>query len=204
MRKMTPGGPVLARSRARRQQLRSSTFRPILSPGDRILIAIMSICWLVCLVDFWVWWLEPVHRTSLIGLVINSVVLAYVSCYPVFFVVAANRLRNVSQSVAVPLLRTAFVVTRAPSEPWDVARSTLIAMLESGLPAALRRLALRRTAPAWRSSTGARNTAWSWPPATARRIITADLATADQVQGRQPGLLLRPLGLPQLRRCRPA
>ena len=29
----------------------------------------------------------------------------------------------------------------------------------------------------------------------------AELATADEVQGREPGLLLRPLGLPQLRRC---
>jgi cellulose synthase/poly-beta-1,6-N-acetylglucosamine synthase-like glycosyltransferase len=133
VRKMTPGGPVLARGRARRQ-LRGSTFRAILSPGDRILIAVMSICWLVCLVDFWVWWLEPVHRTSLIGLVINSIVLAYVSCNPAFFVLAANHQRLVNKSIAVPLLRTAFVVTRAPSEPWDVARSTLSAMLSQEFP----------------------------------------------------------------------
>ena len=133
VRKMTPGGPVLARGRARRQ-LRSSTFRAVLSPGDRILIAVMSICWLACLVDFWVWWLEPVHRTSLIGLVLNSIVLAYLSCNPAFFVLAANHQRNVNKSIAVPLLRTAFVVTRAPSEPWDVARSTLSAMLSQEIP----------------------------------------------------------------------
>ena len=82
--------------------LRSSTFRPMLSPGDPIIIAIMSICWLVCLVDFWVWWLEPVHRTSLIGLVINSIVLAYVSCNPAFFVLAANHQRNVNSRSPSP------------------------------------------------------------------------------------------------------
>ena len=133
VKEITPGGPVLARQPTRRR-LRSSTFRAILSPGDRILIAVMSICWAVCLADFWVWWLEPVHRTSVIGVVMNSIVLMYVSCYPAFFVLAANHQRNVNKSLAVPLVRTAMVVTRAPSEPWDVARSTLRAMLSQEFP----------------------------------------------------------------------
>ena len=81
-----------------------------------------------------VWWLQPAHRISLVGTLLNSVVLVYITCYPVFFVVAANRLRNVRKSVAVPLLRVAFVVTRAPSEPWDVARATLTAMLGQEFP----------------------------------------------------------------------
>ena len=128
VKEITSGGPILAQQPTRRR-LRSSTFRAILSPGDRIFIAFMSICWAVCLADFWVWWLEPVHRTSVIGVVINSIVLMYVSCYPAFFVLAANHQRNVNESLEVPLVRTAMVVTRAPSEPWDVARSTLRAML---------------------------------------------------------------------------
>ena len=70
---------------------------------------------------------RAVHRISTLGTVLNSIVLIYITCYPAFFVLAANHLRNVSRSVAVPLLRTAFVVTRAPSEPWDVAKSTLTA-----------------------------------------------------------------------------
>jgi hypothetical protein len=111
---------VLAR-RQQRRRLRSSTFRPVLPAADRVLIAGLTLCWLICVGDFWLWWLQPAHRLSLLGLVLNSAVLLYVSGYPVFFVVGINRLRNTSGSVTVPLLRVAFVVTRAPSEPWDVA-----------------------------------------------------------------------------------
>ena len=133
VRRISPSGPVLA-TRPLRRRLRGSTFRAVLTPAGRLAIAVFSICWLACLADFWVWWLEPTHRASTFGTLINSVVLVYITCYPVFFVVAANRLRNVSQSVAIPLLRVAFVVTRAPSEPWDVAKATLIAMLGQEFP----------------------------------------------------------------------
>jgi cellulose synthase/poly-beta-1,6-N-acetylglucosamine synthase-like glycosyltransferase len=84
--------------------------------------------------DFWVLWLEPGHRVGLFGLVINSAVLIYVSGFPFFFVGVANRLRKVNPEISVPLLRVAFVVTRAPSEPWEVVRSTLTAMLEQDFP----------------------------------------------------------------------
>ena len=131
--KVTPSGPVLA-NRPGRRRLRKSTFAPILRPATRLIIAVLSVCWAICITSFWVWWLEPVHRRGILGLALNSAVLCYVSCYPVFFVVGINRLRNVSRSVSVPLLRVAFVVTRAPSEPWEVAKSTLRAMLRQDFP----------------------------------------------------------------------
>ena len=133
VRKISASGPVLA-PRQERRHLRNSTFRPVLLPQDRALIAGMTTAWMICVGDFWLWWLQPSHRLSFLGLVLNSLVLLYVSCYPVFFVVGINRLRNTSRSVTVPLLRVAFVVTRAPSEPWDVARSTLSAMLDQDYP----------------------------------------------------------------------
>jgi cellulose synthase (UDP-forming) len=132
IQKVTPGGPVLARLPKRR--LRSSTFSPAVGTRVRILITVLSTGWIACLANFWVWWLEPSHRTSAAGTVINSLIIAYVTCFPIFFVVAANHLRRVSRSVAVPLLRTAFVVTRAPSEPWEVAEATLTAMLHQDFP----------------------------------------------------------------------
>ena len=83
---------------------------------------------------FWDWWLTPAHRISTFGLVANSLVLAYISCFPVLFVIVVNRLRKVSRTVSVPDLRVAFVVTRAPSEDWDMARSTLTAMRAQQFP----------------------------------------------------------------------
>ena len=131
--KATRYGPVISSATSSRR-LRKSTFSAALSPGDRLVVGIISVCWLACLVDFWVWWLQPAHRASAFGIVANSIVLCYVTCCPIFFILAVNRLRHVSPAVAVPMLRVAFIVTRAPSEPWDVAKATLTAMLDQDFP----------------------------------------------------------------------
>lgn len=126
-------GPVIARG-VHRRRLRKSTFAPVLSTTDRIVIAVLSVCWMACLIDFWAWWLQPAHQITFYGSALNTVVLVYLTCFPVFFVAAVNRLRDVRKQVAVPLLRVAFIVTRAPSEPWEVARTTLEAMLNQDFP----------------------------------------------------------------------
>lgn len=127
-------GPVLARRRDPIRRVRHSTFTEALRSADRAFITVMSGLWLGCLVIFWAWWLSPVHWEGLAGLVVNSVVLAYVSGFPVFFVISVNRLRKVNPAIAIPLMRVAFVVTHAPSEPWPVARTTLEAMLAQDYP----------------------------------------------------------------------
>ncbi len=134
VRRFSGLGPVLAPRREPRRRLRHSTFISALSRSDRALVTVMSGAWLGCLVIFWSWWLEPAHRAGVAGLVVNSVVLGYLSGFPVFFVIGANRLRRVNTAIAVPLLRVAFVVTHAPSEPWPVVRATLEAMLAQDYP----------------------------------------------------------------------
>ncbi len=131
--KVLPIGPVLA-PHPQRRKLRKSTFGYVLSPAARVLVAALSLGWAASLISFWMWWLQPAHRITLMGQLLNSVLLIYVLCYPVFYVIAANRLRNLRPSVSMPLLRTAFVVTKAPSEPWPVARQTLTAMLAQDFP----------------------------------------------------------------------
>lgn len=132
--RLSPHGPVLARRTAPRRRLRASSFVNALSNPDQVLVTVLSGAWLAALYIFWTWWLAPEHRLSIFGLVVNSSILAYVSGFPVFFIVSANRLRRVNPALAVPLMRVAFVVTHAPSEPWPVARSTLTAMLEQDYP----------------------------------------------------------------------
>jgi cellulose synthase (UDP-forming) len=133
VQKATRYGPLISPGSPHRR-LRKSTFSAVLGRTDRLFVGVVSLCWLACLVEFWVWWLAPAHRTNLFGIIANSFVLCYLTAYPVFFIAAINRLRNVSAAVAVPMLRVAFIVTRAPSEPWDVARSTLDAMLDQDFP----------------------------------------------------------------------
>lgn len=131
--RVSHSGPTITRDR-RLRRLRTSTFTWALARPDRILVAVLSLTWLACLAFFWTWWLQPGHRVGVIGEITNSLVLAYVSCFPAFFVAAVNRLRRVRPDLPLPLLRVAFVVTRAPSEPWEVARETLTAMRAQDFP----------------------------------------------------------------------
>jgi cellulose synthase/poly-beta-1,6-N-acetylglucosamine synthase-like glycosyltransferase len=65
---------------------------------------------------------------------LNSGLLFVISSQPVFFFLAANRLRGINPELEIPALRVAMVVTRAPSEPWSVAQDTLLAMLGQRYP----------------------------------------------------------------------
>jgi cellulose synthase/poly-beta-1,6-N-acetylglucosamine synthase-like glycosyltransferase len=129
-----PSGPVFEGARSRPRRLRRRTFVPVLGRADRVLTAVLTLGWLVCLVLFWIWLLQPAHRISWLGLSVNGAVLAYLSVMPVYFMVGVNRLRRVDPKIEVPELRAAFVVTRAPSEPWRVAMKTLDAMLHQRYP----------------------------------------------------------------------
>lgn len=128
-----PDGPVLTRPARGLTPLPSSFVRAF-SHWDRFLVAVLSLGWAACLVWFWAWWLEPSHRIGWLGLVINSALLLYLTYLPVHFLVALNRMRRFAPTIKVPALHTAFVVTRAPSEGWDIARTTLEAMLDQEFP----------------------------------------------------------------------
>ncbi|MCL7427197.1 glycosyltransferase family 2 protein [Streptomyces sp. YS415] len=128
-----PDGPVLARV-SRRLTHRPSCFVRAFSRADRFLVLLLSAGWAACLVWFWVWWLQPTHRLGWPGMIVNSALLLYLTYLPVHFLVALIRMRRFDPQVAVPELRTAFVVTRAPSEGWDIARTTLEAMLDQDFP----------------------------------------------------------------------
>jgi len=132
--RFSKAGPVLVRRQRPRTRLRASTFTDALRRRDQALVVVMSGAWLACVVIFCSWWLEPAHRIGVVGLVVNSAVLAYVSVFPASFIVGINRLRKVNPDIAVPMLRVAFVVTHAPSEPWPVVRQTLDAMLAQKYP----------------------------------------------------------------------
>lgn len=129
----TKFGPVLSAGQPRRK-LNHATFKVALRPKDRVVIAVLSTLWGACLFDFWRWWLQPVHQTFPFGAVLNAVALGYLTCFPACFVIPLNRLRRVNGNIPVPALRVAFIVTRAPSEPWPVAEATLRAMLRQDFP----------------------------------------------------------------------
>ncbi|MEU6259905.1 glycosyltransferase [Streptomyces sp. NPDC047043] len=126
-------GPVFAKQ-PRALEPRPGDWVPRLRRTDRITVALLAACWAAALVCFWEWWLREEHRVGWLGFAVNSALLLYLSLLPLYFVVAVLRLRTLSPEIEVSPLRTAFVVTRAPSEPWKVARTTLSAMLHQDFP----------------------------------------------------------------------
>lgn len=128
-----PAGPVFRRASPARP-LDLSLMAPALRRRDRALITLMSVGWMICFVRFWLWWLEPQNRTGWAGLVLNSAVLLYVTAIPLYFLLSVCWLRRPDPRLPMPALRVAFVVTKAPSEPWPVARHTLSRMLAQDFP----------------------------------------------------------------------
>lgn len=128
-----PDGPVFAEPR-RALETRPTSFVRQFGTADRVKVAALTLGWVGCLVWFWVWWLSPEHRIGWVGLAVNSALLLYLALLPVHFLVAVVRLRRFDSQIEVPLVRAAFVVTRAPSEHWDIARTTLEAMLQQDYP----------------------------------------------------------------------
>jgi cellulose synthase (UDP-forming) len=131
---VTDHGPVLSGRRAPQLPMNSDLYVRVLSPGRRDVIAALTLGWGIAFVAFWMWWLQPEHNVGWPGLLLNSVLLFYLSYLPSYFLIAVNRLRQINPALPVPDLPVAFVVTKAPSEPWDVAKKTIQAMLDQDFP----------------------------------------------------------------------
>ncbi|WP_194923034.1 glycosyltransferase family 2 protein [Catenulispora pinisilvae] len=131
--RITPHGPFFARP-PHRSRIARSTLVPTLAARDRVTIAVLAAGWLVCFAAFWQWWLAPGHRVTWAGLVLTSLLLLYLTCQASYFLLAVSRLPKVDPATGIPRLRLAIAVTRAPSEPWSMARHTLEAMLAQDFP----------------------------------------------------------------------
>ncbi|GAA2653184.1 glycosyltransferase [Streptomyces aculeolatus] len=131
--RLSPDGPAFGRP-SRSLRTRATSFVTVLSRADQAKVATLTAGWLLCLVWFWSWWLQPAHRIGWPGLIVNSVLLMYLTLMPLHFLVPVLRLRRFHPRIDVPRVRTAFVVTRAPSEHWEMARGTLLAMLAQDFP----------------------------------------------------------------------
>jgi cellulose synthase/poly-beta-1,6-N-acetylglucosamine synthase-like glycosyltransferase/beta-mannanase len=134
----------VATDRAHRPARASASPHPELGSGglakalprrDRVALAALAGLWLASVVFFWLWWLEPAHQATLAGLVVNSAVLAFdLVAVPAWFFFFVLRMRRSVPALEVPELRTAIIVTKAPSEPWPLVRTTLEAMLRQDFP----------------------------------------------------------------------
>lgn len=94
----------------------------------------LVLLWLGALVYFWSWWLRTEHWVSWFGMTVNSLMLFWTTFLPAWFFFFVHRAKKPNPSLAVPAARVAMIVTKAPSEPWEVVRTTLEAMLRQDFP----------------------------------------------------------------------
>uniref|UniRef100_UPI0025DC8D26 glycosyltransferase n=1 Tax=uncultured Phenylobacterium sp. TaxID=349273 RepID=UPI0025DC8D26 len=86
--------------------------------------------WLAALLYFWIWWLTPAHVVTSLRYATVTIVLLWITLIPAYFIVLFHGARTpVRAGRPPPGCRVAIVVTRAPSEPFAIARKTLEAAL---------------------------------------------------------------------------
>lgn len=108
---------------------------PVLSRKAWLGQAIVIAIWTACLCYFWQWWLEADHFSEWLPYWVVTGCLAWLTLNQAYYlVVTFNPLRPSPSLVPSPDLRVAMVVTKAPSEPFSIVRTTLEAMLAQQLP----------------------------------------------------------------------
>jgi cellulose synthase (UDP-forming) len=87
--------------------------------------------WLSSLAYFWWWWLQPSHFTSGARFTLVTLLLVWLTIVPIYFILIFARARTPGRDETYPgPARVAMVVTKTPSEPFDLVKSTLIGMLQ--------------------------------------------------------------------------
>ncbi|MDX6689721.1 MAG: hypothetical protein QOG15_1178 [Solirubrobacteraceae bacterium] len=126
------GGP---RRRWRARYRHNRYLRDLLTGAQRVGLFDLILLWALCTIWAAKWWIEPEHWHSTTGMLLNSVPLGIeLVLLPIWFYSWLWRMKRPNPALAVPMLRTAMIVTKAPSEPWPLVRRTLEAMLAQNFP----------------------------------------------------------------------
>ena len=108
---------------------------PIFTGHKRIEYIVGVALWAMALVYFWRWWLIDALHTHLAGSILVSALLAWITILPVYFITIFFNARRPAGPLRIPDdSRIAMVVTKAPSEPFNVVAETLLAMLAQNVP----------------------------------------------------------------------
>ncbi len=108
---------------------------PLLNARQRTEFFVGCAAWLVAILYFWGWWLQPAHVGGTATFILVSLVLAWVTLEPLYFLVIFAGASKPAGPVSLPPgSRVAMVVTKAPSEPFSVVAETLTAMLAQDYP----------------------------------------------------------------------
>ena len=131
----SPSGPGNRRNGVRRRYRHNRHLRDLLTRPQRLTLLGLILVWAACMAWAIRWWVDPANWSTTTGMVLNSIPLGIeLVVLPLWFYTWLWRMKRPNPDLAVPCLRTAMIVTKAPSEPWPVVRRTLEAMLAQEFP----------------------------------------------------------------------
>jgi cellulose synthase (UDP-forming) len=100
----------------------------------RIYLFLVAI-WLCSLCYFWWWWLQSHHVVTIMGMAINTLLIAWNTILPGYYFYFVSKMKRPNPNIPIPdYWRVAIVVTKAPSEPWEIVKKTLEAMIAQDYP----------------------------------------------------------------------
>lgn len=106
----------------------------LLSKRQKLYLLASIIPWAILLVAFIAWWTRGIHHISPLGSLISSVIVFYEFTLAGYFYQFLRRMKTVNPILDIDCnWRIAMVITKAPSEPWDVAKKTLKAALNQDI-----------------------------------------------------------------------
>jgi cellulose synthase (UDP-forming) len=97
-------------------------------------LKLLMLLWLVSLASLWGWWLRQEHIITTWGMVVNSFLLVWATLLPAWYFYFVGRMKQPNPHDPLPEGAVAMVVTKAPTEPWTLVRTTLTAMLAQEFP----------------------------------------------------------------------
>ena len=108
-----------------------SYFRqPLLEGPLRWRYRLLAVLWLLASAFFWHWWLQPEHYTIWYLYIPATICVSWVFFVQAYFICLFLRSHQTTGTLAhLGACRVAMVVTKAPSEPFEVVKTTLEAML---------------------------------------------------------------------------
>lgn len=120
---------------ARRREPFGTSLVPLLEGRLRLEFVLGCVAWASAFLYFWTWWLKPEHNIGNWTYIYVTILQAWITFLPGYFLVIFFRGKRTTGEVELPPgSRVAMVVTKAPSEPFSVVRETLLAMLAQNYP----------------------------------------------------------------------
>jgi cellulose synthase (UDP-forming) len=111
------------------------TLAPVLTGRIKARYIVAVLLWGFASFIFWEWWLRPEHIDGVWRYGVVTALIGWVFLLQVWFLFFLMRAHRCVAPDPVPgQFRVAMIVTKTPSEPFDVVRATLLAMLAQDYP----------------------------------------------------------------------